>query len=171
MLLQYLYARGDSYKFSGIDIFYPLFLVVIIFYFAKSIRDRKIEENPSYKYYLAGLLVKIVGGIMVVLVYSFYYTGGDTVYFFFDSMTLTNLLFKNPAHFFDVVVNGFTIEKFSYLDSTTGTFVYYRSPESFFCSADNLAIYSVRIAVNDCNCNFVGSGFFWWSMADVSGVY
>lgn len=99
MLLQYLYARGDSYKFSGIDIFYPLFLIVIIFYFAKSIRDRKIEENPSYKYYLAGLLVKIVGGIMVVLVYSFYYTGGDTVYFFFDSMTLTNLLFKNPAHF------------------------------------------------------------------------
>ncbi len=132
MLLQYLYGRGDSYKFSGLDIFYPLFLVVIIFYFAKSIRDRRIEDNPSYKYYLAGLLVKIVGGIMVVLVYSFYYTGGDTVYFFFDSMTLTNLLFKNPAHFFDVVVNGFTVEKFSYLDSNTGTFVYYRSPESFF---------------------------------------
>ncbi|MBS1763680.1 MAG: hypothetical protein JSS90_01805 [Bacteroidetes bacterium] len=132
MLLQFLYARGDIYKFSGIDVFYPLFLIILIFYFAKSIKDKRIVDNPSYKYYLAGLLIKIIGGIMVVLVYSFYYTGGDTVYFFFDSMTLTNLLFKNPAHFFDVVFNGFTIEKFSYLDSTTGTFVYYRSPETFF---------------------------------------
>ncbi|HMU77930.1 MAG: hypothetical protein JST71_08655 [Bacteroidetes bacterium] len=132
MFLQYLYARGDRYQFTGMDIFYSLFLLVFIFYFAKSIRDKHIEENPSYRYFLGGLMAKIVGGIMVVLVYTLYYSGGDTIYYFFDSMTMTNLLFKNFIHFGDVVINGWENYKFSYLDSTTGTFVYYRSPESFF---------------------------------------
>ncbi|MFZ7139315.1 MAG: hypothetical protein ACO1G4_01715 [Bacteroidota bacterium] len=134
MLLQYLYARGDKYQFTGMDIFYSLFLLVFIFYFAKSIRDKHIKENPSYRFFLSGLLAKILGGIMVVLVYSLYYSGGDTIYYFFDSMTMSNLLFKNFVQFGDVVINGWANHKFSYLDSTTGTFVYYRSPESFFIS-------------------------------------
>ena len=134
MLLQYLYARGDTYQFTGMDIFYSLFLLVFIFYFAKSIRDKHIKTNPSYRYFLSGMMAKIVGGIMVVLVYTLYYSGGDTIYYFFDSMTMSNLLFKNFIHFGDVVINGWENYKFSYLDSTTGTFVYYRSPESFFIS-------------------------------------
>lgn len=134
MLLQYLYARGDTYQFTGMDIFYSLFLLVFIFYFAKSIRDKHIKTNPSYRYFLGGLMAKIVGGIMVVLVYTLYYSGGDTIYYFFDSMTMSNLLFKNFIHFGDVVINGWESYKFNYLDSTTGTFVYYRSPESFFIS-------------------------------------
>ena len=116
------------------DIFYSLFLLVFIFYFAKSIRDKHIKTNPSYRYFLSGMMAKIVGGIMVVLVYTLYYSGGDTIYYFFDSMTMSNLLFKNFIHFGDVVINGWENYKFSYLDSTTGTFVYYRSPESFFIS-------------------------------------
>ncbi|HMR45323.1 MAG TPA: hypothetical protein PKC92_00895 [Bacteroidia bacterium] len=116
------------------DIFYSLFLLVFIFYFAKSIRDKHIKTNLSYRYFLSGMMAKIVGGIMVVLVYTLYYSGGDTIYYFFDSMTMSNLLFKNFIHFGDVVINGWENYKFSYLDSTTGTFVYYRSPESFFIS-------------------------------------
>jgi hypothetical protein len=132
MLLQYLYAKGDEYKFTGLDFFYPIFLLLVIFYFAKSIRDKKIKQNPSYRYYLGGLMAKLLGGIMVVLVYNLYYSGGDTNYYFFDSVTMTNLLFKNIVHFGDVVFNGWAYYKFNYLDSNTGTFVYYRSPESFF---------------------------------------
>jgi hypothetical protein len=132
MIPLYVMARGDIYKFSTLDIAYSVLLIIIIYYFAQSIKRKKIKEDSSYKYYVPALTAKIVGSISVVLIYNIYYSGGDTNYYFFDALTMTNLLFKNLFQFADIVFNGMDYSKTSYLDNFTGTFVYYRSKESFF---------------------------------------
>lgn len=131
-MLSILLQRSDLYYFTFVDFVYSAFLVFIIFYFAKNIRDKRIAAEPEYKYFMPGLLIKMLGAIGVVVIYNGYYYGGDINYYFFDARTITNLLFKNIVYFGDVVVNGMTPAKTSYTDNSTGFFVYYRNAQTFF---------------------------------------
>lgn len=127
-----LNAKLDVYRFTMVDFLYSFFILFLTYYFAKSIRDKRIETEPEYKYYLIALTLKIVGAITVVLVYNLYYYGGDTNYYFYDARVITNLLFKDARLFADVVFNGMTPEKVSYLDKETGYFTYYKNAQTFF---------------------------------------
>lgn len=83
--------------FSIVDlIISPLFLM-LIYFVSKSIQLRKIKDNPSYRYYLQGLFLKLFGGLAVCLIYVFYYGFGDTLNYFSDSAVISNLFLKSPA--------------------------------------------------------------------------
>ena len=132
MVLSLFLQRLIDYEFSIVDLTYSPFLLFIIFYFARSIRDRHILLEPEYKYFLPGLSVKILGALMVAFIYNVYYSGGDTNYYFFDGRTMSRLLFKNFVWFGDLLFDGFSPDKMAYLDSSTGFFVYYRNAQTFF---------------------------------------
>ena len=53
------------------------FYLLLIYLIANNIKKRKIGQNPLYKFYTWGLFAKIFGGIVFVLVYMYYWAGGD----------------------------------------------------------------------------------------------
>ena len=55
------------------------FIIIIIGWFIKS---RNQNNYPEYKYFLTGLILKMLGVLVFCLIYVFYYQGGDTVNYF-----------------------------------------------------------------------------------------
>ena len=114
---------------SLVDFIVPVIFLIAIYFFAKRRQLRNIEENPSYKYYITGLMVKIAGGIAVCLVYVIYYGGGDTLNYYSDCVVLLNMGEKSILNIFRFLVGpdpGLAFE----LDSNTGYMQYYDDPHA-----------------------------------------
>lgn len=103
----------------------PLFALVILM-FSLYVRNKNIQTNPAYKYYVAGIMVKIIGSVAICLVYTLYYSSGDSTGYFEQGRSICNLLYKDPSYFFEVLFKGCTAANYSYLDDTT-TYVDYHS--------------------------------------------
>ncbi|MBT8195985.1 MAG: hypothetical protein HKO56_01405 [Bacteroidia bacterium] len=108
----------------------PIILFFIIM-FSILIRNRRIGENPEYKYYLIGLSLKLFGGISLVLVYSFYYDGGDTHAYFNDGVCYSKLMFSNIISYMDVMINGINWRSLFLFDDQTGIPTYYRDSQTY----------------------------------------
>lgn len=114
---------------SLVDFIVPVIFLIAIYFFAKRKQLRNIEENPSYKYYITGLMVKIAGGIAVCLVYVIYYGGGDTLNYYNDCVVLLNMGEKSILNIFRFLVGpdpGLVFE----LDSNTGYMQYFDDPHA-----------------------------------------
>jgi hypothetical protein len=96
------------------------------------IQKRRITEFPEYRFYIPALTMKMLGGIGLCLVYTVYYTGGDTTQYFSDSVTVNKLLFTNPAAGIDVILNGLNLEKLVYFNPEIGYPVYFRDASTSF---------------------------------------
>src|ERR1700739_3733304 len=101
----------------------PLFIMVIIM-ISLYIKNKNIKSNSAYKYYVSGIVVKIIGSISICLVYTIYYSSGDSTGYFEQGRSIYNLLFKNSSYFFEILFQGCTKENYCYLDETT-TYVDY----------------------------------------------
>jgi hypothetical protein len=96
------------------------------------IQKRKIDEFPEYRFYIPALTMKMIGGIGLCLVYTVYYTGGDTTQYFSDSVIVNKLLFTNPAAGIDVIFSGLSREKLVYFNPEIGYPVYFREASTSF---------------------------------------
>ncbi len=79
------------------------FLIILI---AFIIRETTIKDNEIKKYFLPGLIVKLIGAIGVCLVYQFYYdprTGGDTIAYYLTSSGMYNAFWKDPLVYFYLI--------------------------------------------------------------------
>ncbi len=65
--------------------------------------NKKIKDYYLGKYFLPGLLFKVVAGITVGLIYTHYYRGGDTYTFFSEAVNLTNIAYSNPIDYLKIV--------------------------------------------------------------------
>jgi hypothetical protein len=101
----------------------PLFMVVILMY-SLYIKNKNILTNSAYKYYVAGITVKMIGSIAICLVYTLYYSSGDSTGYFEQGRSIYNLFYKDPNYFFEVIFKGCTAENYSYMDEDT-TYVPY----------------------------------------------
>jgi len=77
-----------------------LFWCGVIYLLTKLFFYQRKEFRP---FFLTGLIIKIVAGICVGLVYTYYYTVGDTFGFFKDAQILTQ---KAPGEYFDFLLWG-----------------------------------------------------------------
>ncbi len=66
-------------------------------------QKKMIEKNHVYKYYLAGLAVKLFSSIIFLLVYIEYYAGGDTTNYILGSIAMSKLFFHNLSSFFTIL--------------------------------------------------------------------
>ncbi len=107
------------------------FVLVLIYYLGRITRNRHIDQQPEYKYYMPGLTVKLMGGIGVCLIYSLYYRGGDTVNYYHDGLIMLNLLYNKTGVFIDVMLNGINTHNIFSFDRKIGWPIYYRDPTTF----------------------------------------
>jgi len=110
-----------------LSIIYVIFFSLIFFLFYLTQKDK----NPIYKFLLPGYLFKVLSAIFFLLIYIYYYKGGDTIGYFISSKALVNMLFKNPKVYFSILLGNTSLENYSYFDSTTGYPWYYRDAWSF----------------------------------------
>src|SRR5476649_530941 len=81
----------------------PIYLF-IIYVIAYGKRNRKYSiKNPLYKYYIPALTVKLIGAISLGMIYQYYYGGGDTAQYFFNSKLLANYFSIDLSSFFELI--------------------------------------------------------------------
>ncbi len=90
MGLLWVYYHGE------VDIAYwewllgAAFVIVLYVMFARE-KNMMIKENPEYRFYLWGLIAKIIGGAAFGLIYFYYYAGGDTIAYFYSAVSMSRL--------------------------------------------------------------------------------
>lgn len=114
------------------DLILAPFFIFIILIIANTVKNRHIEREPIYKYYVPALFIKIIGGISVCLVYTLYYTGGDTTNFYSDGFLFNNVLFNDPAGYLYLMTHGVNEIDFSLFTSDIGYPIYIRDESAYF---------------------------------------
>jgi len=108
------------------------FYLILIFFIASIIKNKEIQNNPIYKYFLWGLFAKIGGAIGVCLIYVYYYTkGGDTIGYHTDSSALLKLLFHSPFDFFRAWLLPLSNETSSYFTREIGYLTFWSDSNAF----------------------------------------
>ena len=114
---------------SIVDFIVPPILIIIIFLVSKSRQLKYIAANPSYKYYMWGLWMKIIGGIAVCLIYILYYGYGDTMNYYSDCVIMVNMLFKSPSTLLQIITES-NPEAWYQFDDSTGYMTYLGDPHA-----------------------------------------
>jgi hypothetical protein len=114
----------NQHIFSIVDLIVATFYFVLIFFIAQSIRAKHIEQDPSYRYFVPGLMVKLIGGTVLCLTYVFYYGGGDTVNYHLDCIAVSKLFVKNPWQAIRFTFLPLDAEMWYSLDADTGWIIY-----------------------------------------------
>jgi len=108
----------------------PVYLF-IIYNIGLNFQNRRIETNPVYAYYVRGLMLKIGGGIFLVLIYTLYYEGGDTTAYFESAVVLDNLRVVNFSAYLEIMSNNLNEQTYSYFNSETAWPQYFFDKQSF----------------------------------------
>ncbi len=96
------------------------FYVALILLIARFHQRKRLEENPIYKYYLRGLVLKIFGGIVFALIYYYYYQGGDTFSYYESALTMKNLMFQSFPDFLKNEFGSASTANFALFSPKTG---------------------------------------------------
>jgi hypothetical protein len=113
------------------DLLFSLFYLFLLFVYSYIVRLRKIERYPEYKYYIPGLFAKILGALLFLFLYTFYYPEGDTQYYFMSSESLLNLAFHDFLKFLSLMSGNLSNENFSAFTRDIGIPFYYYDKYSY----------------------------------------
>jgi hypothetical protein len=106
--------------FGFMDIVVGLLFSILLIIIASYIADSRYKNDPCKKYFVQGLVLKIIGSVAVGLIYQYYYTGGDTINYFKSSRAIDNYLSDDFWGFW----SSFFYYTFPGSDTTTTTNVY-----------------------------------------------
>lgn len=118
----------------------PLYLL-IFWLIASSVKRKRIGDEPFYRYFTIGLMLKIFAGIAFALIYTYHYGETDTHYYFWGTQSLERLAHKNFGAFAKIMAGVRTPEVHSAFDRTTGWPTYWRDPNSFAVCRFNVPLY------------------------------
>ncbi|MFH2142209.1 MAG: hypothetical protein ABIJ97_07300 [Bacteroidota bacterium] len=108
----------------------PVYILIILL-IARNIKRKNIEKHPEYKYYIPGLFVKIFGGLAVVLIYLFYYDGGDTVAYYDTASGLAKLSTIKFRTFLSIMTGHLSYENYWIYYTNVHEAHYFSDPQSF----------------------------------------
>jgi hypothetical protein len=117
---------------SGRDLaLIPVYLVIILF-IGRTIAQKNISNQPIYKFYVRGLMMKVLGSIGLCFIYVLYYGGGDTTGFYDSSLLLSKLFSFSPETFFSVLGGDLSNDNLAeFVTYKLCCPQYYRDPQSF----------------------------------------
>ncbi|MFM7022792.1 MAG: hypothetical protein ACKOXB_07410 [Flavobacteriales bacterium] len=128
----------------AVEVLASLLSIFFIYFVSKKYVNKgdTIEEGIFY----GGLRLKIFAGIVLPLVYIFYYQGGDTISYYYDSIIMGKAFWKDPALYFDYLFNGMYNEDGDYVMWKNYFRVRQLDSPFFIFRADERAMFLVRIA-------------------------
>jgi len=92
-----------------------IFYVGIVFVVYGQRQRARARKDPAYRYYVSGLMARILGGLLFVWIYYYYYDGaGDTFAYFQSSVALAELAKQDPGRYFEALFAGSSWENYRY---------------------------------------------------------
>lgn len=116
----------DIKNYSYLESLEPLEVMAYIFFgifviiYAFRVKSKNIALHPEYKYYVPGILTKLIGAGFFCFIYTYYYKGGDTVVYWESARAFSNLLWQDPVAFAKVYFGSNSPENFYCFNSKTG---------------------------------------------------
>lgn len=136
-----------KYKlFNGPDILIvPLILLVLVMVLFAM---KKKQPVAIQKYLFSGFWLRVAGTLLISALIEFYYTYGDTYYYYYNAQLLKSFMFTDPGAWFDVMFSnpekgGDSVVK--YLDYV-GTFNDYSV--NFFRNNENATVCKIGSLIN-----------------------
>src|SRR6516225_8062467 len=81
--------------------------VILIYLIAFNVRNRFYPVgHPWRQYFMPGLTIKIVGGILIGMIYQYNYGGGDTANYFQHATVVNSAFTENTAKWFNLVIHA-----------------------------------------------------------------
>lgn len=108
----------------------PVYMFVL-YQMALFYQRKKVGEHPEYNYYALGMLAKMLGGIILCLIYTQYYVGGDTNAYHNSSLALKRLFFEHPSAYFRILFGYHKPEDYYYFNAKTGFPFYWADKQSY----------------------------------------
>jgi hypothetical protein len=94
--------------------------------------ESKMTSSITKKYFMIGLILKLIGGMSVGLIYYYYYKGGDTVtYYTYGAQHIFDAFKHSPSVAFQMIFgdNTYTAQNFPYVSKIW----VYRDSASYYC--------------------------------------
>jgi hypothetical protein len=107
-------------KVEWLDIFGAFVVAMILLFIAFLYKNKKVNKDPAYKFYLNGMAAKIFGTFFFCTIYLFYYGYGDTIAYFESTNALANLFYQSPSKYFEVIFSAPSVEVRSLFSDRTG---------------------------------------------------
>jgi hypothetical protein len=80
-----------------LDFLLAPFVAGIILAIGKSFRNKHYPAgHPYHRYFMPALIVKLSGAVVICLIYTYYYSGGDTVNYFYHAQVINHSFTKSP---------------------------------------------------------------------------
>lgn len=136
MRLYHYYLNVYQFAFNIQDILLGL-VVLFLIIIASILRvSKESPKNPLYRNYMPGVILKMTGTLVFVLIYAIYYKdGGDTLAYWYGAEALKNVFYEDPVRYFQELFADPSLENFynRYNDHTGyPPFWLYRSSRHFF---------------------------------------
>ncbi len=116
-----LWEYDQVVRVEWLDIFGTISVALLLLFAGLLYQNRKMMKDPSYKFYLKGLIAKLVGSMVFCSIYIFYYDKhGDTIAYFESSMAMANLFFQDTEKYIEVMLSEPSVELRSLFSDKTG---------------------------------------------------
>ncbi len=138
------------------DLILPPFILVFIYIFESQRVRLNIENDLKFEFYIKGLFVRILGALVLCLIYQFYYIGGDTINFWGSGVIVNRMLWKDFWIYLKILAGDRSWENYAAFDLSTSYPDYMaRDAQSFavvrfvapFCLITIRSYYSASILV------------------------
>lgn len=113
------------------DLLIVPFWLLVAYLISTRIIKKNIEDKPYYQDFRKALFIKLFSGLAFAFIYLYYYGGGDTLYYFWGSQSVSRMFVKDIPSFFKIIGGNQSFELYSMFDRTTGWPTYWRDPNSF----------------------------------------
>lgn len=117
------------------------FWLLVAYFISTRIKKKNISEKPYYKYFSKALFIKLFAGLAFAFIYLYYYGGGDTLYYFWGSQSVSHMFFKSVPTFIKIIAGDQSLEVYSMFDYSTGWPTYWRDANSFAVCRFNVPFY------------------------------
>ncbi|MCU0328528.1 MAG: hypothetical protein MUE53_06010 [Chitinophagales bacterium] len=119
-------------QYIGVFDYILLFLLwifggYIIFLISSNIAKDKVDKRVLN----LGFHIKVIGAVISVLIYNFYYSSGDTTYYFVDAKELVHLMFDDFTGYLKVIFTLNTTNFYLEEPQIFNRFIYIRDTKSF----------------------------------------
>jgi hypothetical protein len=105
-------------RITLLDYLLTPFVVGLIYFFGKRFRDRYYPfGHPYRRFFLPALTFKMIGAIVICLIYVYYYNGGDTINYFYHARVINSSFDESPVKWFNLLLaipNHYDPEYFEY---------------------------------------------------------
>ena len=129
-------------------IYFAVIFTVLWFY-----RHSKYD-NDTYKWFLKGFLIKVLGSVAFALIFVYYYHFGDSFEYFKGAVMLSNAFLDSPSDYFELLLHESSTNFPGHLRQYTNPLAYSDSPEEWFMvkmiSPLALITFNSYLAINLC---------------------